>query len=343
MEEVLGQAAPESLRRLLVTGGAGFVGGNFVRLLLETRETAHVTVFDGVRGAEASAALRDLPRRYPGRLRYVRGRITDEAGLARLFREEGPFDAVVHFAARNPSGADEASPLEFPRVNTLGTAAVLEAAREAWAREGRHGVFLHLSSYEVYGSSADGFFREDSPLSPSTPYAASKAAADALTLAYHRTFGLDARVTRTTNIYGPYQSRDKLIPSVVRRVREGKAVEIYGTGLQSRDWIHVDDHNRGVLLALERGEAGRVYHLGARCERTNLEVVRLAARAALQELGRDPGEAEGLLRFVPDRRAHDPRRALDPSRAERELGFRPEVPFETGVGNTVRWMLREGW
>jgi len=343
VEEVQGRAATRTLRRFLVTGGAGFVGGNFVRLLLGTREGTEVTVFDGVPEPERSAPLRDLPRLHPGRFRYVPGKITEEGALAALFRENGPFDAVVHFAARNPSGADEASPLEFTRVNTLGTAAVLEAAREAWGREGRQGVFLHLSSYEVYGSSADGLFREDSPLNPSTPYAASKAAADALTLAYHRTFGLDALVTRTTNIYGPFQSRDKLIPSVVRRIREGRPVEVYGTGLQTRDWIHVDDHNRGVLLALERGLPGRVYHLGARCERTNLDVVRLAARAALEELGRDPGEAERLVRFVPDRRAHDPRRALDPSRAERELGFRPEVPFETGVGNTVRWILREGW
>lgn len=342
MEEALRNPAPRTLRRFLVTGGAGFVGGNFVRLLLGLREEAEVTVFDGVARPEDSRVLRDLPGLHPRRFRYVRGWLTEEGALGELFAEYGPFDAVVHFAARNPSGAEEASPLAFPRVNTLGTAAVLEAARQAWDREGRRGVFLHLSSYEVYGSSSGGRFREDSPLNPSTPYAASKAAADALTLAYHRTFGLDALVTRTTNIYGPYQSGDKLIPSVVRRVREGKAVEVYGTGLQSRDWIHVDDHNRGVLLALERGRSGRVYHLGARCERTNLEVVRLAAREALEELGKDPDGAEALVRFVPDRRAHDPRRALDPSRAEEELGFHPEVPFEMGIRNTVRWILREG-
>jgi dTDP-glucose 4,6-dehydratase len=325
--------------RLLVTGGGGFVGGGFVRLLLAEKPSWALTVFDSLSGGPGARFLQSLEAEHPGRVRFVRGRVTDARDVEALFGSGG-FDAVVHFAARNPSGLEVDSPLSFAEVNVLGTAVVLEAARRAWSGAG--GTFLHLSSYEVYGSGAAGLFTEESPLNPSTPYAASKASADVLTLAYHSTFGLRTLVTRTTNIYGPRQSPDKLIPSVAERVRRGEPVTIYGTGGQSRDWIHVDDHNRGVLRVLEEGRPGAVYHLGARCERTNLEVIRLAARSAAECLGRDPDEAEARLAFVEDRFAHDVRRALDPSRAEGELGFRAAVPFEEGVRETVRRQIQEG-
>ncbi len=334
-----GGPAPDEPARLLITGGGGFVGGGFVRLLLHERPKWSLTVFDSLTGGPGARFLEGLEAEHPGRVRFVRGRVTDTREVESLFAS-GAFQAVVHFAARNPSGLEVESPLSFPEVNVLGTAIVLEGARRAWA--GSAGTFLHLSSYEVYGSGATGFFTEESPLNPSTPYAASKASADALTLAYHATFGIRTLVTRTTNIYGPRQSPDKLIPSVAERVRRGEPVQVYGTGGQSRDWIHVEDHNRGVLAVLEGGRPGTVYHLGARCERTNLEVIRLAARAAAECLGRDPDAAVARLEFVEDRSAHDVRRALDPGRAERELGFRPCIPFEEGVRDTVRWQILEG-
>ena len=322
-------------RSVLVTGGGGFVGGNFVRLALRDRPGWRITVFDSL-GGRPRPVLAGLEEGHPDRLTLVRGKVTDGGDLDRLFGGD-PFDAVVHFAARNPSGQAVEDPRGFAEVNVLGTAMLLEAARRAPA--GAPGRFLHLSSYEVYGSSPDGIFTERSPLNPSTPYAASKAAADQLTLAYHRTFGMGCLVTRTTNIYGPYQSEDKLLPSVVLNARDGLALKVYGDGTNTRDWIHVDDHNRGVMLALERGRPGEVYHLGARCERSNLDLVRGAARAAAAALGRDGASVERLIAFVEDRAGHDARRSLDPSKSERELGFGPAVPFERGLEETVRHIL----
>jgi len=330
------QSAQAPSSRILVTGGGGFVGGNFVRLVLKEREDWHVTVFDHLGGRDDVPVLRGLAAKHPGRYRLVKGRITDPGLLDSLFAE-GAFDTVVHFAAKNPSGQEISDPPSFVEVNVLGTAMLLEAARKAW--EGRSGKFLHLGSYEVYGSDAAGVFTELSPLNPSTPYAATKAAADELTIAYHRTFGLHTLVTRTTNIYGPYQSADKLIPAMIALARDGKGMPVYGSGSNLRDWIHVNDHNRGVLMVLERGRAGEVYHLGARSERTNLEVVKAVGREVYAVLGRDSAEAENLVRRVEDREGHDARRALDPSKAEKELGFQACIPFEEGLGHTVRWFL----
>jgi len=323
------------LTSVLVTGGGGFVGGNFVRLALQLRPRWRMTIFDSM-GDRPRPVLEGLDEAFPGRLRLVQGRVTDPPALDDLFAA-GPYDAVVHFAARNPSGQGANDPVGFAEVNVMGTAMLLDGSRRAW--EGREGRFLHLSSYEVYGSSAGGIFTETSPLNPSTPYAASKAAADQLTLAYHRTFGTGCLVTRTTNIYGPYQSEDKLVPAIVRKTRDRQPLPVYGDGSNTRDWIHVDDHNRGVIQALERGRPGEVYHLGSRCERSNLALVKAAARATARALGKDATEAEGLVTFVGDRAGHDARRALDPTKAERELEFRPEVEFEQGLEDTVRHFL----
>ena len=322
-------------RSVLVTGGGGFVGGNFVRLALRERPSWRITLFDSL-GDRPRPVLQGLEETFPGRVRLVQGRLTDGAALAALFASE-PFDAVVHVAARNPSGQGVNDPVGFAEVNVLGTAMLLEAARQAPG--GVPARFLHLSSYEVYGSSPLGVFTEASPLNPSTPYAASKAAADQLTLAYHRTFAMGCLVTRTTNIYGPYQSEDKLVPAMALRARDGEPLLVYGDGSQSRDWIHVDDHNRGVLHALEGGRPGEVYHLGARCERSNLDLVRALAKAAAKVLRRPEEDVLGLIRFVADRPGHDARRTLDPSKAERELGFAPAVTFEEGLADTLRRIL----
>ncbi|MGC8722713.1 MAG: dTDP-glucose 4,6-dehydratase [Acidobacteriota bacterium] len=331
-----GGRPPRAISHLLVTGGGGFVGGNLVRMVLRERPAWRVTVFDSLGGRPLTPVLDGLEEAHPGRFRLIRERITEGGSLQRLLCDEG-VDAVIHAAARNPSGSGAGDPLSFAEINVLGTAAVLEAARAAWA-EGQ-GTFVHLSSYEIFGSHPEGLFTERSPLNPSTPYAASKAAADELTLAYHRTYGMRTLVTRTTNIYGPFQSPDKLIPSIALRVRDKKPLPVFGTGENRRDWIHVDDHNRGVLLALERGRAGRAYPLGARCERTNLELVREVARCAARILGFDQDEAEALIVFAPDREAHDARRALDPAASESELGFVPRIPFAEGLEEAVRFTL----
>ncbi len=325
------------MKHLLVTGGGGFVGGNFVRLVLRERPSLKVTVFDSLTGRKNAPVLDEPAKRYPERFELIRGHVTSKADLEALFSTR-TFDTIVHFAAKNPSGDDIVDPGAFVEVNIIGTAMLLETVRAAW-KEGE-GTFLHLSSYEVYGSDESRVFTEGSPLNPSTPYAASKASADQLTLAYHRTYNMRTLVTRTTNIYGPYQSRDKLIPAIVDRVKRRKTIPVFGNGLNRRDWIHVDDHNRGVLLTLEKGKAGGVYLLGARCERTNLELVHRVARLAAAGLGRSMEEAEGLIGFVRDREAHDASRSMDPSATEEALGFKAAIPFDEGLKATVEWLLK---
>jgi len=324
-------------RDFLVTGGGGFVGGNFARLVLRDRPDSRVTVFDTVSDPTRIPVLRGLPETYPGRYRYVRGAVTDGPFLEKILSGD-TFDAVVHFAARNPSGQAVVEPIDTVRVNVLGTAAVLDALRRL--DPNRAIRFLHLSSYEVYGSHASGLFRENTDPNPSTPYAASKCAADELTLAFHRTFGLDALVTRTTNIYGPFQSADKLIPSMVRRAMDGRSLPLFGSGDTRRDWIHVDDHNRGVLCVLDGGKAGEIYHLGARNEVRNEDLLRRVAERIAALTGRSRKELLGRITSVEDRRAHDPRRALDTSKIEGELGYLPSVPFEEGLGDTIQHFVQ---
>ncbi len=330
------------MRTVLVTGGAGFVGSGFVALALSSRPDWRVVVLDALTYAGNLENLEGLDARFADRYRFVRGDVADGAAVGRLFAEEAP-SAVVHFAAESHVDRSLLGPLDFVRTNVLGTATLLEAARGAWAPGG--GRFLQVSTDEVYGALGEtGRFTEETPLAPSSPYSASKAAADQLVLAYHRTFGLDTVVTRCCNNYGPRQFPEKLIPFLIARFVDGQTLPVYGKGENVRDWIHVDDHSRGVLLALEGGRAGQVYNLGARCERRNLDLVRGLARELASAAGGDPDRALSRVVFVKDRPGHDWRYALDPSKAERELGFRPEVPFDAGLRATVRWYLdHEPW
>jgi len=328
---------------LLVTGGAGFIGSNFVRFVLRTQPGVHVTNLDLLTYAGNLENLADVER--DPRYRFVKGDVCDRALLERLLAGYGaePVDAVVHFAAESHVDRSILGPMAFVKTNVLGTAALLEAARQAWKE--KPGRYLQVSTDEVYGAlDEEGAFTESTPLDPSSPYSASKAAADHLVLAYHRTFGLDAVLTRCCNNYGPYQFPEKLIPFMIVRALDGKGCPVYGKGQNVRDWIHVQDHNRGVLLVLEKGLPGEVYNLGARCERRNLDIV----RALLTELsalkGWDVSRLEERIAFVKDRPGHDWRYAIDPGKVERELGFAPQVPFEEGLRDTVAWYLQnEGW
>ena len=330
------------MKTVLVTGGAGFIGSNFTRLALAVKLDWRVVVLDALTYAGNLENLDGLETSFPGRYRFVHANVTDAAAVAALFASE-PIEAVVHFAAESHVDRSILGPTAFVETNVMGTATLLEAARTAWA--GGKGRFLQVSTDEVYGSLREtGFFTEQTPLDPSSPYSASKAAADQIALSYHRTFGLDVVVTRCCNNYGPYQFPEKLIPLMITRALAGESLPVYGTGQNVRDWIHVDDHNRGVLLALEKGTAGEVYNLGARCEKRNLDLVKGLLRVVAGVKGWDPGEVEGRITFVTDRPGHDWRYAIDPDRSERELGFAPQVTFEQGLEATVRWYLaNEGW
>ena len=317
--------------RLLVTGGLGFIGSNFVRMVLEARPGWSVTNLDLVTYAGNPANLADLAT-HPA-YRFVKGDIAEPDDVARAL--EGGADAIVNFAAESHVDRSILAAGPFVRTNVLGTVQLLEAAR---ARAGGPCRVVHVSTDEVYGAlgPADAPFTERTPVNPTSPYAASKAAADHLALAFARTHGQDVVVTRCSNNYGPYQFPEKLIPLMITNAVEGKKLPVYGDGRQVRDWIHVEDHCAGVLAALERGRAGEVYNFGARAERANLDIV---SRIVVLT-----GVSPGLVEHVPDRPAHDRRYAMDATRAERELGWRPARSFEQGLADTVRWYTdHEEW
>ncbi|MDQ3887388.1 MAG: dTDP-glucose 4,6-dehydratase [Actinomycetota bacterium] len=317
--------------RLLVTGGAGFIGSTFVRRVLRGAEPAlagaDVVVLDKLTYAGNEANL--APVCTDPRYRFVKGDITD----GELVREVmAGTDAVVHFAAeshvdRSILGADP-----FVVTNVVGTQVLLQAALEVGVER-----FIHVSTDEVYGSINTGSWAETHPLAPNSPYSASKASADLLACAYARTHGMDVRITRCSNNYGPYQYPEKVIPLFVTNLLDGLRVPLYGDGLNVRDWLHVEDHCRGIALVLHGGRAGEIYHIGGGTELTNRE---LTARL-LDALGADWSR----VRLVEDRKAHDRRYSLNWSKISRELGYRPQVGFEDGLAATVRWYAenRDWW
>ncbi len=330
------------MKTILVTGGAGFIGTNFVRLVLAERPDWRVVVLDALTYAGNLENLDGLGETYGDRYRFVHGDVTDAELLSRLFDEEA-VRGVIHFAAESHVDRSILGPLAFVKTNVTGTGRLLEACRAAW-KDG-DGRFLQVSTDEVYGALGDsGYFTEQTPVNPSSPYSASKAAADHLVLAYHRTFGFDALITRCCNNYGPYQFPEKLIPLMIARLIDGQTLPVYGKGENVRDWIHVEDHNRGVLLAFEKGRSGQVYNLGSRCERRNIDLVMRLISEVAEALGREPGDLEKQIAYVTDRPGHDWRYAIDPARSEQELGFVPGVSFDEGIRRTVRWYIdNEGW
>jgi dTDP-glucose 4,6-dehydratase len=315
--------------RLLITGGMGFIGSNFIRLLLRERPEWRLCNLDALTYAGNPENLADVagPAEGAGRYRFVHGDITDQALLHDLFGNER-LEAVVNFAAESHVDRSIQSSAPFVRTNVVGTQVLLDAARRSGASR-----FVQVSTDEVYGDLGpeDPPFSERTPLAPSSPYSASKAGADHLVLAYHRTHGTDVVVTRCSNNYGPYQFPEKLIPLTIVNAWAGERLPVYGRGANVRDWIHVEDHCRGVLAALERGRAGEVYNFGGANEARNIDVVRSIVRLL--------GASEDLIEYVADRPGHDRRYAIDFSLARRELGWEPDRAFEQGLAETVRWYL----
>ncbi len=309
------------MSRIMVTGGAGFIGSNFIRLLM--KETDHeVCNLDALTYAGNLESLKDVEGNE--RYRFMRVDITEPAAVQEAFQAFQP-DNVVHLAAESHVDRSVLDAGAFIKTNVLGTQVLLDAARQAGVQ-----TFVHVSTDEVYGSLGEtGKFREDSPIQPNSPYSASKAGSDFLVRAAHHTHGMDTRITRCSNNYGPYQFPEKLIPLMISHVLEDKQLPVYGDGKNIRDWIHVEDHNRAVLMVLEKGKPGEVYNIGGNSERQNIEVV----RRILDALGKD----ESLIRFVKDRPGHDRRYAIDGSKIKKELGFEPQRSFEEGLLETVRW------
>jgi dTDP-glucose 4,6-dehydratase len=307
---------------LLVTGGCGFIGSNLVRLLLAERPDWRVVNLDKLTYAGNPENLADLDG-HP-RYRFVRGDICNGELLAGLWRTER-LDAVLHLAAESHVDRSILAPSVFIETNVCGTQVLLEAAREFGVKR-----FLHVSTDEVYGSlGPTGLFTEETPLAPTSPYSASKASSDLLALAYAHTFGVPVTVTRCSNNYGPYQFPEKLIPLMIANALRDMPLPVYGDGLNVRDWIHVEDHCRGLLAALERGEPGEVYNFGASSERPNLRIV----EQVLDLLGKP----RSLISFVKDRPGHDRRYAIDATKARGRLGWAPRHGFEASLSTTVAW------
>lgn len=316
--------------RLLVTGGAGFIGSNFIRYMLRSYEDCRIVNLDKLTYAGNLANLADIEK--DPRYQFIWGDITDAELVDRIMAGHD-FDAMINFAAESHVDRSIQDPGVFVRTNVEGTQVLLEAAY-------RHDIwrFLQISTDEVYGSLGDtGYFTEDSPLQPNSPYSASKAGADLLVRAYHRTYGLPVLITRCCNNYGPYQHPEKLIPRMITNALIDRPLPVYGDGQQIRDWIHVQDHCRALDLVLRKGRPGEIYNIGGNSEVANIEVV----RAILQLLGKP----ESLITFVPDRPGHDRRYAIDAAKLRSQLGWRPMIAWEEGLQETVKWYVsnRDWW
>lgn len=329
--------------RIIVTGGAGFIGSAVCRHLI-TKTDAHVVNLDKLTYAGNLESLRSVSG--SSRYRFTKVDICDEASVRNVFDEVSP-DAVLHLAAESHVDRSITGSRSFIDTNIVGTYTMLEAARRYWST--LSGVakdkfrFLHVSTDEVYGSlGAEGLFQESTAYDPSSPYAASKAASDHLAVAWHRTYGLPVVVSNCSNNYGPFHFPEKLIPLMILNALEGKPLPVYGDGSNVRDWLYVEDHAKALYLILQRGVPGETYNVGGRNERTNLQVVQDIC-TALDELRPGGGSHRRYITYVTDRPGHDHRYAIDASKLERELGWRAEETFASGLSKTVQWYLDNDW
>jgi dTDP-glucose 4,6-dehydratase len=335
-----------SPRRLLVTGGAGFIGSNLTQTLLGSEaargQLEELVVLDALTYAGHRANLAGAER--DPRFVFVEGDICDRPAVEKLFREH-EIDSVLHLAAESHVDRSIESADAFIRTNVTGTFTLIDVARRAWEGRETSTRFVHVSTDEVYGAlGPTGVFSETTAYAPNSPYAASKAASDLLVRAYTKTYGLPASITNCCNNYGPYQLPEKLIPLMITNAAEGKPLPVYGEGKQVREWLHVDDHTDGLWRALTRGAPGESYVFGSSEEMSNREMVDLIADLVDVELARPPGSSRRLITFVADRKGHDFRYAIDATKAKRELGWSPSKTLAVHLAETVRWYLaNETW
>lgn len=313
------------MKKLLVTGGAGFIGGNFIHYILE--KYPHYQLYNLDALTYAGELTKHHGFEWHDHYHFVEMNITNEQEIMRLFEIE-QFDYVIHFAAESHVDRSIANPRIFVETNVVGTQVLLEAARRVGITK-----FVHVSTDEVYGElelDPTTFFTEQTPLQPNSPYSASKASSDLFVQAYHQTFGLPMNITRCSNNYGPYQYPEKLIPLTIHRVLNDENVPVYGDGQNVRDWLHVWDHCAAIDLVLHEGVNGETYNIGGHNERTNLQVVKTIIQAL--------GKSEELIEFVEDRLGHDKRYAIDPTKIE-QLGWKPKFSFELGIKETINWYV----
>ena len=321
------------MKNILVTGGAGFIGSNFIFYMMKAHPDYRIVCLDKLTYAGNLSTLRsvmDLPN-----FRFVKLDICDRAGVEQLFEEEKP-DMVVNFAAESHVDRSIEDPSIFLQTNIIGTSVLMDACRKFGITR-----YHQVSTDEVYGDlpldRPDLFFTEETPLHTSSPYSSSKAGADLLVMAYHRTYDLPVSISRCSNNYGPYHFPEKLIPLMIANCLNDKPLPVYGQGLNVRDWLYVEDHCKAIDLVIHRGRVGEVYNIGGHNEMRNIDIVRMICR--------ELGKPESLITYVTDRKGHDMRYAIDPSKIHRELGWLPETSFADGIKKTIRWYLdhRDWW
>ncbi|MFN3533783.1 MAG: dTDP-glucose 4,6-dehydratase [Desulfatiglandales bacterium] len=330
-----------SFKNILVTGGAGFIGSNMIRYLLGEKIDfeGRVINLDLLTYAGNLENLSGVAEKAGKRYFFVKGDIRDKSLVEEVF-EEFNVDSVIHFAAESHVDRSIVSPDAFITTNVIGTFNLLEAARKAWEGRDNDVLFHHISTDEVYGSlGPNGYFREDSPYDPHSPYSASKAASDHLVMAYHHTYGLPVTLSNCSNNYGPYQFPEKFIPLMILNMLEGKPLPIYGDGKNIRDWLYVEDHNIAVWLIMKKGILGQKYNIGGENEWENIKLLNKLIYIISCEAKKDPELLKKLIVFVKDRPGHDRRYAIDCGKIKRELGWRQTVGFEEGLRRTVRWYM----
>ncbi|HBN05315.1 MAG TPA: dTDP-glucose 4,6-dehydratase [Bacteroidales bacterium] len=317
---------------ILVTGGAGFIGSNFIRFMLDNHKKYRIINLDLLTYAGNLENLKDIETN--ANYSFIRGDICDRSLVERIVSENN-IDYIINFAAESHVDRSIKDPEIFIKSNVLGTQVLLDIAKKYNINK-----YLQISTDEVYGSlGSTGYFTENTPLSPNSPYSASKASADLLVRAYYKTFGLNVNITRCSNNYGPYQFPEKLIPLIIYNAINGKKIPVYGDGLNIRDWLHVNDHCSAIDSVLHNGKIGEVYNIGGNNEKTNIEIVKTIIKNISKKLPQR-GVSESLISFIEDRKGHDRRYAIDSTKISRELGWEPQISFEEGIGMTVDWYLK---
>jgi dTDP-glucose 4,6-dehydratase len=322
---------------ILITGGAGFIGSHLTRLFVTKYPQYKIINLDKLTYAGNLENLKDIELR--PNYTFVKGDITDIELLRKLF-EEHQFNAVLHCAAESHVDRSITDPLAFVTTNVVGTASLLQIAKEHWKNNFDDKIFYHISTDEVYGSlGKEGFFTEDTPYDPRSPYSASKASSDHLTRAFFHTYHLPIKISNCSNNYGPYHFPEKLIPLCIHNIINNKPLPIYGKGENTRDWLYVEDHIRAIDVIFHNGKIGETYNIGGHNEWTNIDLVKELCRQMDSKLGREKGQSEKLITYVKDRAGHDLRYAIDATKLKNELGWLPSLQFEEGISKTIDWYL----